>query len=111
VFVLPEWDAWLGGAFVTLGYLTHLCLDELASVDLLGRRVKRSFGTALKPFSLTSPEATAAMLAAVLALVWLAPPIEPVLEAGRERGISGEALQARVLGDLRWLAALGVARE
>lgn len=111
VLALPGWDAWLAGAFVTLGYFTHLCLDELASVDLLGRRVKRSLGTALKPFSLASPAATAAMLAGVLTLGWLAPPVHPVLEQARERGLSGEALQARALGDLRWLAALGIGRD
>jgi len=111
LFELPVWDAWLAGGFVTLGYLTHLCLDELASVDLLGRRVKRSFGTALKPFSLASPQATVAMLAGVLALAWLAPPVEPVLEAGRERGISAEGLHARVLGDRGWLAALRLSRD
>ncbi|EIC21004.1 metal-dependent hydrolase [Thiorhodovibrio frisius] len=44
--------SWLVGGFVLLGYLTHLVLDEIASVDLLGNRVKRSFGTAIKPLSL-----------------------------------------------------------
>jgi hypothetical protein len=111
VLAVPEWESWLAGAFVTLGYLTHLCLDELASVDLLGRRVKHSFGTALKPFSLASPGATAAMMVGVLALGWLAPPVHPVLEEARERGLSGQALQARALGDLRWLAALGISRD
>ncbi len=42
--------AWLHGLAVALGYATHLVLDELFSVDLLGGRLKRSFGTALKPF-------------------------------------------------------------
>jgi membrane-bound metal-dependent hydrolase YbcI (DUF457 family) len=35
-----------GGFFVTLGYLTHLVLDEVYSVDLVNRRMKKSFGTA-----------------------------------------------------------------
>jgi hypothetical protein len=33
---------------VMLGFLSHLVLDEVCSVDLRGRRIKRSFGTALK---------------------------------------------------------------
>ncbi|MDP1562732.1 MAG: metal-dependent hydrolase [Pirellulaceae bacterium] len=33
---------------VLLGFLSHLLLDELYSVDLNGRRLKKSFGTALK---------------------------------------------------------------
>ena len=54
----PAGESWVGGGFVALGYLTHLCLDELASVDLLNHRVRRSFGTALKPFSLAAPRAS-----------------------------------------------------
>ena len=40
--------AWLSGSFLFMGYLVHLTLDEVYSVDLLNRRVKRSFGSALK---------------------------------------------------------------
>lgn len=36
------------GIFVFIGYLTHLILDEIYSVDLAGNRIKKSFGTALK---------------------------------------------------------------
>ncbi len=38
---------WMSGA-VMLGFLSHLTLDEVCSVDLKGHRVKRSFGTAIK---------------------------------------------------------------
>jgi hypothetical protein len=33
---------------VVLGFLSHLFLDEVYSVDLRGRRVKKSLGTAMK---------------------------------------------------------------
>ena len=36
--------AWLSGAFLLIGYLVHLALDEIYSVDFHGQRVKRSFG-------------------------------------------------------------------
>lgn len=38
---------------VVIGFLSHLILDEIYSVDLYGRqiRIKKSFGTALKLFS------------------------------------------------------------
>jgi hypothetical protein len=65
--------AWVAGGMVGLGYFTHLCLDELYSVDLIGTRVSRSFGTALKPFSLSDPLSSLSMAAAVGALAWLAP--------------------------------------
>ncbi|MDM8546912.1 metal-dependent hydrolase [Candidatus Venteria ishoeyi] len=40
--------SWLGGGFVFLGFIAHLLLDEFYSVDFNGKRLKRSFGTALK---------------------------------------------------------------
>ncbi len=69
----PAHSAWLAGAMVGLGYFTHLCLDELSSVDLMSSRVNRSFGTALKPFSLSDPLSSLAMASAVGALAWYAP--------------------------------------
>jgi hypothetical protein len=77
----PAWESWLAGFFVAVGYLTHLCLDEIASVDLLGNRVKRSFGTALKPFSTSAPAASAGMFLAALVLAYTAPTLDPVLAA------------------------------
>lgn len=91
--------AWLAGAFLGLGYLTHLVLDEAASVDLLGHRIKRSFGTALKPFSLGSPGSTAAMAGALALAVLLAPPIEPFVARLREQGLSGPSF-AGLIGRL-----------
>ena len=46
----PTEFSWLIASFITGGYLLHLLLDECYSVDLLGGRLKRSFGTALKLF-------------------------------------------------------------
>lgn len=76
---LGDWtaeDSWMAGAMIGLGYLTHLCLDELYSVDLLNSRVKRSFGTALKPFSLSDPKSSLGMAVLILALAWFAPPVD-----------------------------------
>lgn len=39
---------WLIGLYFCAGYVTHLVMDEIWSIDLIGLRVKRSFGTALK---------------------------------------------------------------
>ncbi len=43
-----EGVAWLGGGFLFVGYMTHLILDEIYSVDVYDTRLKASFGTALK---------------------------------------------------------------
>ena len=75
----PE-RAWIAGFMVGIGYLTHLVLDELYSVDLFNARIKRSFGTALKPISLKYPWSTITMAAALVALISVAPPITELLQ-------------------------------
>lgn len=67
-------SAWLYGSFITLGYVVHLLLDECFSVDLFNRRIKRSFGTALKPLSLEQWGATLLLLAACVAAYASLPP-------------------------------------
>lgn len=74
---LAPQGAWIGGLMVGIGYLTHLVLDEAFGVDLLGVRTKRSFGTALKPWSLRDPASSLAMAAAVALSLWLAPTTDP----------------------------------
>lgn len=44
-----ELQSWLLGIFLTAGYLIHLSLDEIYSVDFSGVKIRRSFGSALKP--------------------------------------------------------------
>ena len=74
---LTRRDAWIGGLMLGIGYLAHLVLDEACGVDLLGVRTKRSFGTALKPWSLRDPASSLAMAAAVALSLWLAPTTDP----------------------------------
>ena len=40
--------SYLIGMFVFLGFIIHLLLDEIYSVDITGRKIKKSFGSALK---------------------------------------------------------------
>jgi len=71
-----RWDAihaWLNGLFIALGYVIHLCLDEIYSVDLANARIKRSFGSALKVCSLQNRTASLLMTAAILGLYFVAP--------------------------------------
>ncbi|MBK1707163.1 metal-dependent hydrolase [Halochromatium glycolicum] len=86
--------AWLAGGFVLLGYLTHLLLDEIASVDLLDRRVKRSFGTALKPLSLRAWPWSLALIGLTVVLAGLTPNPEPVLAAIERFGVAADPLLA-----------------
>lgn len=70
----PAWLAWCHGAAVLLGFIIHLGLDELFSVDLEGARLKRSFGTALKLGDSRRPLSNLLMLIAMLTLVPWVPP-------------------------------------
>lgn len=47
VFDATNTTSWFAGLFMVLGFATHLILDEAYSVNLLGARFKRSFGTAI----------------------------------------------------------------
>ena len=82
-----EGVAWLGGGFMFIGYLTHLALDEMYSVNLLDQRLKRSFGSAMKLFDMRKPGDSAAVAALAIILFLLAPPSKPFVD-----GISSKQL-------------------
>lgn len=70
--------AWLCGAFVILGFLVHLLLDEFYSVNLYGKQLlKSSFGTAFCLGNLNQPLGTVALYAAVIGLFLLCPSPRP----------------------------------
>lgn len=71
--------AWLQGASVMIGFLIHLILDELYSVDLEGARLKRSFGTAFKLGMPGQPGVNLLLAAAIAALVWWLPSPEALI--------------------------------
>lgn len=73
VFGKHEGVAWLAAGFMFIGYMVHLVLDEMYSVDISGRRLKASFGTALKFFDKRYPSAAIAMAAATAIAVVLTP--------------------------------------
>ena len=66
--------AWIMGIFMFVGYLIHLLLDEIASVDLTNQRIKRSFGTALKFWQRNNLYGTLLLYAAIAAMFFLVPP-------------------------------------
>lgn len=72
--------SWLFGAFICAGFIVHLVLDELSSVDLVNARIRRSFGTALKVGVRTSPLRCALICAATFGLVRAGPPITPLIQ-------------------------------
>ena len=67
LFSLNPVNAWISGLFVFTGYLIHLILDEMYSVDLIGTKIKKSFGTALKIISRNIKATLLLFLATILA--------------------------------------------
>ncbi|SFI02959.1 metal-dependent hydrolase [Modicisalibacter xianhensis] len=69
-----SWMAWAHGIALVIGTLIHLLLDEMYSVDLVGSRLKRSFGTAFKLFDYREPGNSVIMLMLAAGLApWLPP--------------------------------------
>ncbi len=75
LFRLNALNAWVSGLFVFIGYLIHLILDEMYSVDLIGTKIKKSFGTALKIVS-TNMKATSLLLLATVLVFYITPSTE-----------------------------------
>jgi hypothetical protein len=76
----PPAQAWLTGLFLFIGFLIHLALDEIYSVDVEGKTIKKSFGTALKLFDTHSLRASAVMAVALVAVLLVSPPTRDFVE-------------------------------
>lgn len=69
-------QSWLLGLFMGAGYLLHLTLDEIYSVDFMGVRIKRSFGSALKLIDRNQFLLSLLMLSTVMFTWFFTAPIE-----------------------------------
>lgn len=75
-FGLNALVAWIYGFMISMGYLVHLTLDEVYSVDLGNKRMKKSFGSALKFGMFKNQQQkihTAIIYAALIGLLFVAP--------------------------------------
>ncbi len=79
LFHCDSLTSWMSGCFVVMGYLVHLSLDELYSVDLMNNRLKKSFGTALKLISLNNIKASILMSLLTLSLYSVCPDANPFI--------------------------------
>lgn len=105
VFDRPDGVAWLAGGFLLIGFLTHLILDEIYSVDVLGNHIKRSFGTAFKPFDWRNPAGSALMAAAAVALLFMTPSITTFYDGITSRPMWA-ALHQRLLPQDAWFGVI-----
>ena len=100
-----EGVAWLAAGFVFIGYLTHLVLDEVYSVDVMDTRVKASFGTALKLFDRRYPYASLGMLAATVAVMSITPPMKTFMDGMASRDLWA-GLNQRLLPQDKWFGII-----
>ena len=98
--------AWLGGGFMFIGYLTHLILDEIYSVDFLGNRLKASFGSALKVIDTRYPGHTLAMAMVTVLVLYLAPSPKPLVDAVSSPAL-WSGLNERLLPNGKWIGVIG----
>jgi hypothetical protein len=99
--------AWLAAGFMFIGFLVHLALDEIYSVDVADRRLKNSFGTALKLIDRRHPYATAGMAGALALALWLAPSPSTFVTGLSSRDMWA-GLNDRLLPKERWFGLVKV---
>jgi hypothetical protein len=102
-----EGVAWLAGGFMFIGYMVHLVLDEIYSVDVLGTRVKRSFGTALKFYDGRRLDHSLAMAVATVAILFVTPPTKTFVDGMSSRDMWSGLRQRMLPNDNKWFGVLG----
>ena len=103
----PDGVAWLAGGFMFIGYLVHLTLDEMYSVDVMDVHIKSSFGTALKIYDGRHPYASLAMAAATAVLISISPATQTFTEGITSRDLWA-GLNQRLLPSNGWFGILHV---
>ena len=80
LFKKPAFTAWFIGFFLFLGFILHLLLDEIYSVDFMGRRLKHSFGTALKLFDSRQYAASIIIFIGIILCWYFTPDFRPFFD-------------------------------
>jgi hypothetical protein len=101
----PDGVSWLAAVFMFVGYITHLTLDEIYSVDVMDTRIKSSFGTALKLFDRRHVYASAAMAGAVVVAIMLSPRTDTFVE-GLSSHSMWTGLEQRLLPADKWFGLI-----
>lgn len=101
-----EGVAWLAGGFLFVGYISHLLLDELFSVDLMGKRLKTSFGSAMKLYDDKRVGDSTAIAALTVVVFLLAPPSETFVK-GMTSPQLWSGLHERLLPQDKWFGLFG----
>lgn len=101
--------AWLGGGFMFAGYITHLALDEMYSVDLMDRRLKLSFGSALKFVDMKRTGDTSVVAILTVIVFLLSPPSQDFV-SGVTSPETWRGITAKFLPDEKWFGVIDTNR-
>ena len=96
---------WLAGGFLFIGYMTHLLLDEIYSVDVMDRRLKLSFGSALKLIDAKHPGQTG-LIAVLTVLFLIAAPTPKGFVEGITQPALWSGLRDRLLPREAWFGGV-----
>ncbi|KAB2846488.1 MAG: metal-dependent hydrolase [Hyphomicrobiaceae bacterium] len=106
LFFASETVSWAAGMFMFSGYVVHLVLDEIYSVDVTNDKiVKASFGTALKVFDSRYKVASVAMAAAMALAFFFTPPAKSFVSTVASRDMLA-FLNHRLLPEGKWFGFL-----
>jgi hypothetical protein len=101
-----EGVAWLAAGFMSVGFLTHLILDEIYSVDVMDTRIKASFGTALKLVDTKHWGHTTAMAIATVLVFLVTPPTKIFVENITARSLWTELHHRLLPADHKWFQGM-----
>lgn len=101
LLMFDPFQAWMSGVFVCFGYLVHLLLDELYSVNVFGIRTRKSLGTALKFYFKGSPPATVYMYLVMIAAFLATPTMTPFTQRLMDGSIF-QTIHQRMAPDGTW---------
>ena len=73
MFALSDVFSLIIGFFIFWGFIVHLILDEIYSIDVAGLKMKKSFGTALKIFDLKNKIGSLILYILIGGLLYLYP--------------------------------------
>jgi hypothetical protein len=76
-FDFSSFRAWLAGFFVFAGFIVHLVLDEIYSLNIFGGQIKKSFGTAFTLIKLNDLKTTFLLYMLVITLFTFTPDPKP----------------------------------
>ena len=78
VFHVAQDISFLYGFFIFLGFIIHLILDEIYSVNVLGARLKTSFGSALKLFDTKNKLGSLILYIFIFSLMLILPSVSEI---------------------------------